>query len=74
MTLKDIRIWSRSMTYHEILTHVNRCYKNRQFKDAHALNSMLWFNLFARDRPYNKIRDWTYALQEYRHYKDKVFK
>ena len=69
MTFKGIRIWARSMTYNEILTFVTRYIQNRQFKDAHAFNSMLWLNLFARDRPCNKIRDWMYALQEYNRYK-----
>ena len=41
-----------------------------RIKDAHAFNSMLWLNLFVRDRPYNKIRDWMYALQEYKRYKN----
>ena len=69
MTFKEIRIWSRSITYNEILSCIVRSREDRRFKDSYAYNSMLWLNLFTRDRPYNKIRDWMYALQMYKRYK-----
>ena len=69
MTFKEIRIWSRSMTYRQLASCNIRCINNKDFKMAFAYNSMMWLNGFNTCNPHRKIRNWKYAILAYRIYK-----
>lgn len=70
MTFKDIRIWSRSMTYRELASCNVRALNNRDFKTAFAYNSIMRLNSFNTCNPHSKIRNWKYAILAYRIYKN----
>ena len=70
MTFKEIIIWSRSMTYSQLVSCNIRCINRRDLKTAFAYNSMLWLSAFRVDKPRNKIKDWKYAILAYKRYRE----
>ena len=69
MTFKDIRIWSRILSYDEIAIRLFLCANNRNIRVTYFYISVMWLKGFNTGNPCFKIRDWKNAIKAYKKYK-----